>query len=448
VRAPLEDGVKFYPVFLDLGGQTCVVIGDGDLAREKAAGLREAGADVRLIATHDYRPGVLAGARLVFDASDDPDVNRQSWEEAEPAGILINVVDRPARCRFIAPAVVRRDPLLIAISTSGESPFLASTMRARLERWLGREWGPFTALVGRVRRELRRRGVPIVQQTQAYRRLLASDVLDLLRSGRAADAERRAAFLARAEVRHPGRVALVGAGPGDPGLITLKGREMLADADFVLHDALVSPQTLALCGPQATLEPVGKRGGEESMPQERITARMIELACGGSFVVRLKGGDPFVFGRGGEELSDLTDAGIDVVVVPGVSSAVAAASSIGVPVTMRGVASAFAVASAQGPGWRERIRDLALTSDTLVVLMARSNLGELAAEVARAVGGARPAALVSRATWPDQRYVSGPVADIARLADACGLEAPATLIVGEVVGTLATSSSLTLAAQR
>src|SRR5205823_567780 len=165
----------------------------------------------------DYLPGDLAGARLVIDASDDVAINRQSWEEAEASGILINVVDRPAQCRFIAPAIVRRDPLLIAISTSGESPFLASSMRARLERW--------------------------------------------------------------------------------------KARELLADADYVLHDALISPDTLALCGPDVRLERVGKRGGQEGAQQEDITARLIELARAGHFVVRLKGGDPFVFGRGGEELA-------------------------------------------------------------------------------------------------------------------------------------------------
>src|SRR5437899_5856967 len=159
---------------------------------EKAAALREAGAEVRVIPSCNYKPGDLAGARLVFDASDDPAINRQSWEEAEAAGILINVVDRTAQCRFIAPAIVRRDPVLIAISTSGESPFLASALRGRLERWLGREWGPFTELVGRIRRELRERGVPIADQTRIYKRLLASDVLRLLRAGQFDDAVARA----------------------------------------------------------------------------------------------------------------------------------------------------------------------------------------------------------------------------------------------------------------
>lgn len=431
--------MRYYPVFLDLAGQRCIVLGDGKLALEKAAALREAGAEVRVIPSIDYRQGDLAGARLVVDASDDPAINHQSWDEAEAAGILINVVDRPAQCRFIAPAVVRRDPLMIAISTSGESPFLASALRARLERWLGREWGPFTALVGRIRRELRERGVPIAEQTEAYRRLLRSDVRELLRSGRGEEAEALAASLARPG-DHVGRVALVGAGPGDPELMTVRARELLADADVVLHDALVPPEALALCGPQAILEPVGKRGGADSTAQEEITDRMIESARSGHFVVRLKGGDPFVFGRGGEELRDLVEAGIDVLVVPGVSSALAAAASIGVPVTLRGVSSSVAITTGTGTEWQRRIRGLARASDTLVVLMCRANLAEVAAQVATAVGGSRPAAVVSKATWQDQRSVEGSIADIAQLADQARIPAPATLIVGEVVRAVAVNA--------
>src|SRR6266849_5716059 len=176
--------MRYYPVFLDLADQHCVVLGDGKFATEKAASLREAGANVQVIPSREYRTGDLAGARLVVDASEDPDVNRRSWQEAEAAGILINVVDRPAQCRFIAPAIVRRDPLLIAISTSGESPYLASALRARIERWLGRELGPFVALVGNVRRQLRERGMPIPEQTRVYRRILNSDTRDLIRGGR------------------------------------------------------------------------------------------------------------------------------------------------------------------------------------------------------------------------------------------------------------------------
>jgi uroporphyrin-III C-methyltransferase/precorrin-2 dehydrogenase/sirohydrochlorin ferrochelatase len=426
--------LKYYPVFLDLDGQLCIVLGDGKFAVEKAAALREAGANVRMISSRDYRPGALAGARLVVDASENEEINRLTWQEAEAAGILINVVDRPAQCRFIAPAIVRRDPLLIAISTSGESPFLASMLRARLERWLGHEWGPFVALVGDARRRLRKQGLPIAEQTRVYRRLLNSDVRSMLRVRRNADANRLAREIAAARGNGAGRVALVGAGPGDPELMTVRARELVADADYVLHDALIAPETLALCGPDTRLENVGKRGGREgSARQATINARLIELARAGHHVVRLKGGDPFVFGRGGEELDALRHAEIDVVIVPGISSAFAAPAAAGIPVTKRGIASSVAITTAQGVGSRDRLADLARSADTLVVLMALGELAEVVEVLSRAVGGSHPAAVIGNATLPDQRSVTGTLDRIAGLAAEAAIEAPATLVVGEVV---------------
>jgi uroporphyrin-III C-methyltransferase / precorrin-2 dehydrogenase / sirohydrochlorin ferrochelatase len=426
--------LKYYPVFLDLDGQLCIVLGDGKFAVEKAAALREAGANVRMISSRDYRPGALAGARLVVDASENEEINRLTWQEAEAAGILINVVDRPAQCRFIAPAIVRRDPLLIAISTSGESPFLASMLRARLERWLGHEWGPFVALVGDARRRLRKQGLPIAEQTRVYRRLLNSDVRSMLRVRRNADANRLAREIAAARGNGAGRVALVGAGPGDPELMTVRARELVADADYVLHDALIAPETLALCGPDTRLENVGKRGGREgSARQATINARLIELARAGHHVVRLKGGDPFVFGRGGEELDALRRAEIDVLIVPGISSAFAAPAAAGIPVTKRGIASSVAITTAQGVGSRDRLADLARSADTLVVLMALGELAEVVEVLSRAVGGSHPAAVIGNATLPDQRSVTGTLERIAGLAAEAAIEAPATLVVGDVV---------------
>src|SRR5205823_4115694 len=326
----------------------------------------------------DYLPGDLAGARLVIDASDDVAINRQSWEEAETSGILINVVDRPAQCRFIAPAIVRRDPLLIAISTSGESPFLASALRARIERWLGREWAPFTALVGRVGRRRREQGVPIERQTSVYRRLVSSEVRSLLRAGMDAEAQQLALAIEQSHASPaPGRVALVGAGPGDPELLTARAIDLLASAGYVLHDALIAPGTLALCGPDARLESVGKRAGRDNPRQEDINARLVDLARAGHDVVRLKGGDPFVFGRGGEELAALLEAGIDVVVCPGVSAALAAPAAAGIPLTMRGVSSSVAITTAQARDGFERLAALARSAETLVVMMPRASLAEI-----------------------------------------------------------------------
>ena len=273
----------------------------------------------------------------------------------------------------------------------------------------------------------------MAEQTRVYRRLLNSDVRSLLRGRRTAEANRLAAGLAAARGTGAGRVALVGAGPGDPDLLTVKARDLIAGADYVLHDALIAPETLALCGPDTRLENVGKRGGHAGSRQANITARLIELARAGHHVVRLKGGDPFVFGRGGEELDELQRAGIDVVIVPGISSALAAPAAAGIPVTKRGVASSVAITTARGGGSLDRLADLALAADTLVVLMALGELSEVAVALARSVGGSRPAAVISNATLPTQRSVSGTLDSIGRLADEAEIEAPATLVVGDVV---------------
>src|SRR5260221_9163372 len=233
--------MSYYPLFLDLRGEPCIVLGGGPLAAAKVRDLLLAEARITVISPEleaeaevaaadprvrverrAYRAGDLAGSRLVIDASGDLEVNRASWQEAEAAGILINVVDVPDRCRFIAPAVVRREPLLVAISTAGESPFIASTPRARLERVLGPEGGPFTSLVGDLRRRLRKAGVPLDRQLKAYRRLLASEALGMLRPGEVEEAGREAdAGADEVGIDRPGRVALVGAGPGDPRLLTV-----------------------------------------------------------------------------------------------------------------------------------------------------------------------------------------------------------------------------------
>src|SRR5437879_9450791 len=194
---------------------------------------------------------------------------------------------------------------------------------------------------------------------RVYRRILNSETRDLLRRGRPDDAAHLAVAIGQSGASGPGRVALVGAGPGDPDLLTFKARELLADADYVLHDALIAAETLALCGPDTRLEDVGKRAGLENPRQEDITARLIELAQAGNAVVRLKGGDPFVFGRGGEELNGLVKAGVEVIVVPGITAALAAPAAAGIPVTLRGAAASFALTTAQGGGSLAPLRELA-----------------------------------------------------------------------------------------
>jgi uroporphyrin-III C-methyltransferase len=310
-----------------------------------------------------------------------------------------------------------------------------------LERLLGPEWGPFTALVGSVRRRLRKDGLPLDRQLRAYQRLLASDILGLLRRGDADEARREAELVeSEADLDRPGRVALVGAGPGDPSLLTLAAQELLAQADVVMHDALVSPDVLAHAGPQAKLVDVGKRAGRaDNAEQERITTQMVEHARAGLDVVRLKGGDPFVFGRGGEEVADLVSAGIEVIVVPGVSSAIAAPAAAGIPLTLREVATSVGIIAGHAAGSRTDLRSitrLATAVDTLVVMMPLANLAGITRSMLSVLPADRPAAVISAATTPEQRVVRGRLDRIAASTEAEHLEGPALLVVGEVVEAL------------
>jgi uroporphyrin-III C-methyltransferase/precorrin-2 dehydrogenase/sirohydrochlorin ferrochelatase len=433
------NAASHYPVFLDLRGRGCVVLGDTEIAVEKADGLRTAGARV----AHHRRgfvEGDLVGACLAVDASGDPAAQASARLEADRERVLLNVVDVASQCDWIAPAVVRRGPLQMAISTSGESPFLATHLRQRLEKEFGPEWGPLTVLMGRLRRRLRRHGVAMERQQRAYGQLLRSDALELLADS-PTDAELLAAGI-ESEARRPtpvartGQVVLVGAGPGDPGLLTLAGRAALLNADVVLHDALVPADLLRMCGASARLIDVGKRGGRRSTPQEKITATLLAEARAGNSVVRLKGGDPFIFGRGGEEVAALAAAGVPVRVIPGISSVLAAPAAAGIPLTFRGVAASVAVVAGHRVGdGDDSIERLAAQADTLVVLMP-GDLRQLTARLTRVVGADRPAALVSSATTASQLVARAPLGHLASAARAHGLVAPLTLIVGDVVDVL------------
>ncbi len=436
----------YYAAFLDVTARRCLVVGGGEPALAKVRGLLGAGAQVSAVwdtflPAFEQLPITLVARRfedrdledcfLVIDASCDEATGAQVSRAARARGVLVNVLDRPALCTFIAPALVRRGSLQVAISTSGRSPFLASHIRHLVERWLGDEWGELVEVTGKRRDRLRRRGVPVHEQTRAYAAALASPALDLLRAGQRAAAE-------RAAVDAGGRVALVGAGPGDPSLLTVRATELLSRADIVFYDALVEPAVLDWCRKGAELVAAGKRAGRQSTAQEEIESRMIEAAQEGRFVVRLKGGDPFVFGRGGEEVLTLARAGIPVEVVPGVSSALAAPALAGIPLTHRGLAASFAVTTARrSDGTPHDFRDLAGV-DTLVVMMV---VEALEAVISQLLAAGRspscPAAVVESASTPRQRVLRGTLPDIAQRSRRAGVKGPAVLVVGAVVSVLA-----------
>ena len=433
----------YYPVVLDLSERRCVVLGDSEIAIEKVSALRAIGASV-VHAPRSFQPGDLVGAFLAIDASGDPASQEGARAEADRERVLLNVVDVAQRCDWIAPAIVRRGPLQVAISTSGESPFLARTLRERIEALLGEEWGLFTHLVGRTRRRLRRAGITAAAQQRVYQRLLRSEILAMLRTGNSESAQAVALAIEQSAYSAPdsppmGEAVLAGAGPGDPGLVTMATRAVLADADVVFHDALVDPEVLRLCGAQTRIIDVGKRAGRLSITQADINGALIAAARAGDLAVRLKGGDPFLFGRGGEEVEALRQAGIPVRVIPGVSAALAAPEVADIPLTHRGLAGSVAIVTGhRAAGPPADLERLAASVDTLVVLMP-SHLDAITAQLSVALGPDRPAAIISRATTPQQRVLRATLGRIAAGANAAGIEPPSTLVVGDVVNVLALS---------
>jgi uroporphyrin-III C-methyltransferase / precorrin-2 dehydrogenase / sirohydrochlorin ferrochelatase len=438
-----------YMVALDLAGRRCVVLGGGEIAAHRVAGLLDAGALVTVVApavhrtlaqlaasgsvewmARAYQRGDLRGAFLALNTVDDAAIERSVRVEATAEGVLLNTHDRPRSCDFASPALVRRGRLQIAVSTSGDSPYVAAAMRERLEKLIGDEWGSLLSLVGSVRRRLRRERVSVAEQQRMYRGLLRPQVRASLRRGGAptvADTW---------DIAQPtGVVHLVGAGPGDPGLLTVAARELLFDADVVFHDALVSPAILDLCGARTRLVDVGKRGGGRRTSQEDITAMLIDAARAGLEVVRLKGGDPFLFGRGGEELNALRAAGVAAHVVPGVTSALAAPAAADIPVTFRGVSGSVAIVTAHdSDGLLPRdLEAVAAAVDTLVVLMPLAALPRIVNRVVLVRGPEWPAALIANATTDAQVTVRAPLRDIVSAVAAAGIVAPATLVLGRVV---------------
>ena len=441
------DPAGYYPIFVDLRGRRVVLLGGNHTAAGKVLPLLQAGAELTVVAARAepaiteaaragrllwleraYATGDLHGARLVIDASDDPEINRRARAAADAEHALLNVVDRTGLCDWIAPAVVDRGPLKIAVSTAGESPLLAAAIRRRLEQDFGPEWGPFLRLVGAFRRRLRARGVSPAVQEARYRRALRSPARRLLREGRTAEA--RDAIEAEPA---SGRVILAGAGPGAPDHVTRTVREALFEADLVLHDALVDAGVLALCGPHAEIRSVGKRAGGHYTPQEEIVAAMVDAARAGRDVLRLKGGDPFIFGRGGEELGALRDAGVEVTVLPGVSSATAGPTLAGIPLTLRGVSTSVTFCTAHTREGPADLRRLARSADTLVVLMAFERAPLIARELAGELGEDHPVAMVAGASTPGEAVVRTTLGAMSSGTGLPGLEPPALLVVGAVV---------------
>jgi uroporphyrin-III C-methyltransferase / precorrin-2 dehydrogenase / sirohydrochlorin ferrochelatase len=463
-------GVNYFPVFFDLKGQKVLVVGGGEVALRKVSLLQPTGALITLVAprinpelkeraaagtisieSREFVPGDLDGMRLVIVATSRRAVNRWIAKLCDARAIPVNVVDDREASRFIVPAIVDRDPVLVAVSTGGTSPVLARRLRERLEAVIPKDFGKLAAWLRDLRaashRRLRgtderRRFFEAVIDGDAARRFIAGDRRGALRIAQQLLA--RAAGAARAA----GEVTLVGAGPGDPELLTLKALRALQDADVILHDRLVSREVLDLARRDATRICVGKSAGSQNTSQAAINDLLIEHARQGRRVVRLKGGDPFVFGRGGEELEALARAGIDFSVVPGITAATGCAAYAGIPLTHRDYAHSVSLVTghagdgADEPDWRA----LSAVGATAVFYMGLARLDRIVQRLLEhGAPASRPAAIVAQGTTVNQRVLTATLATIRDIASAADLEPPALLVVGEVVALHSTLAWFTAA---
>lgn len=444
--------MDFLPLFHNLKGRPVLLVGGGEVALRKARLLAGAGAALRVVApkVHDelrglatetlrrgYQASDLDGVVLAVAATDDPALNAQVSTDAQARSIPVNVVDAPQLCTVIFPAIVDRSPLLVAVSSGGDAPVLARLIRARIETWIPAAYGQLAGLAKKFRGKVKQL-LPDVQQRRVFwEEAFQGRVAESVFAGKPAEAERLLEEqLAGAAPRALGEVYLVGAGPGDPDLLTFRALRLMQQADVVLYDRLVAPAILDLCRRDAERLYVGKRRAEHSLPQEQINRKLVELARQGKRVLRLKGGDPFIFGRGGEEIEELAAHGIPFQVVPGITAASGCAAYAGIPLTHRDHAQSvrFVTGHLKDGSTDLSWADLVAPGQTLVFYMGLVGLPVICAQLIRHGRAAdTPAALVQQGTTSQQRVFTGTLADLPELVARHEVHAPTLVIVGEVV---------------
>ena len=432
--------MRGYPIFLQLAGRRVVVLGHDEAADRRADLFASLGAEIdRAASFADVR---LHGAVLAVASGVPEDELAAFSAAAQVAGIPVNVVDRPALCSYITPAIVDRDPLTIAISSGGAAPVLARLLRGRIETLVGPAWGRLAALAERFKAETRARLPDTLRRRRMLEAVFAGRVADLVLAGDedAAAAEYRAALdVAEAGLARPapGIVHLVGAGPGAADLVSLRGLRLLGEADVIVHDRLGTAAVLDLARRDAERIDVGKSQGDHTMPQQDINALLVRLAREGRRVVRLKGGDPFIFGRGGEECDALAEAGIAYDVVPGITAALACAAAAGIPLTHRDAAHAvtFVTAHRRRPDLGIDYAGLLRPGVTLAIYMGLATLPRLRDELL--AGGfptTMPAVLVESGGTAETRVLRGTIDALADGAPDWALGGPVLILLGGTAG--------------
>nr|WP_226886143.1 siroheme synthase CysG [Serratia ureilytica] len=449
--------VDYLPIFADLKQRPVLVVGGGDVAARKVSLLQRAGAEIRIVAQSlspeleqqrqqgrvlwlgkTFDPQQLDDVFLAIAATDDNALNAAVFAEADKRRVLANVVDDQPRCSFIFPSIIDRSPLVVAVSSSGQAPVLARLLREKLEALLPASLGLMAQVAGRWRGQVKQRLASIGERRRFWENTFGGRFATLVANGQTAQAERQLEQdlhrFAAGDEGTQGEIALVGAGPGDVGLLTLRGLQVMQQADVVLYDHLVSGEILDLVRRDAERICVGKRAGAHSVIQEETNRLLVELAQQGKRVVRLKGGDPFIFGRGGEELQVAAAAGIPFQVVPGVTAAAGATAYAGIPLTHRDHAQSvtFITGHCRPDGDGLDWADLARARQTLAIYMGTMKAADISQRlIAHGRDAATPVAVISRGTRADQQVQIGTLEQLEYLAQRAPL--PALLVIGEVV---------------
>jgi uroporphyrin-III C-methyltransferase / precorrin-2 dehydrogenase / sirohydrochlorin ferrochelatase len=448
--------MEFLPIFLNLRDQLALVVGGGEVAVRKVALLREAGARVRVVSPalaaplaaeaaaaaiefhqRPFGEGDLADVALVIAATNNAEVNQRVATLARQRRIPVNVVDNPDLGSFIMPSIIDRSPVQIAVSTGGASPVLARLLRARLEAAIPAAYGRLGALVERFRDRVKARFGEVNGRRGFWESVLQGPIAELVFSGQDQQAEaelERALAVGMIDAR--GEVYLVGGGPGDPDLLTFRALRLMQQADVIVHDRLISAEVLALCRRDAERIYVGKERDNHTVPQEEINQLLVDLARQGRRVCRLKGGDPFIFGRGGEEIETLTENGITFQVVPGITAALGSSAYAGIPLTHRDYSQAvtFVTGHLKDGTTNLNWHALAQPNQTVVFYMGLKGLPEITRQLmAHGMVATMPVALVQQATTPRQRVFTATLATINEILAHETIKPPTLIIVGEVV---------------
>ena len=425
--------MDYLPLFAAIKEKPVLVVGTGEIADRKIAFLQRAGAQVKVVEEADFDESQIDSVVLVIAATDDRELNQRISDAAQARYRLVNVVDDQPLCSFIFPSIVDRSPLLVAISSGGTAPVLARVLREKIEALLPTSLGRMAEKASYWRNHLKTRLTSVTERRRFWERVFRGRFASLMHAGNETAAQK----ILEDELDNPGstggEIILVGAGPGDAGLLTLRGLQVLQDADVVFYDHLVTDGVRELIRRDAEQICVGKRAGEHSVPQHDTNQMLIDAAKAGKTVVRLKGGDPFIFGRGGEELETLCDAGIPFSVVPGITAASGCSAYSGIPLTHRDYAQSVRLVTGHlKTGSELDWHNLAAEKQTLVFYMGLNQAATIQAKLLEhGMNADMPVALVENGTAITQRVVDGVLTQLGELAQQ--VESPALIVVGRVV---------------